>query len=80
MLLFKRKRGEGFVIQPKQSDEQLNNQGHCTEPYFSKPIRVQILGVRNGIVSVGIEADNELLVLREELLPARKAKDVLEID
>ena len=76
MLLLKRKRGEGFTIRPKQSDEQLT--GSASEQYFKTPIRVQILGVRNGIVSVGVEADGNLLVLREELLSIQKTEALLE--
>lgn len=80
MLLFKRKRGETFVIQPRQFLQNLNAAGCCGEQYFRTPIRIHILGVRSGVVNVGIEADSNLLVLREELLSEKQGADASEAD
>lgn len=80
MLLFKRKRGETFLIQPRSSVRNLNAAGSRGEQYFRTPIRIHILSVRSGVVSVGIDADNDLLVLREELLSEKKDLNVPKAD
>ncbi len=78
--MFKRKRGETFLIQPRRFEPALKAAACCGEQYFSIPIRIHILSVRSGVVSVGIEADDDLLVLREELLSAKTPSDDPKVD
>jgi len=67
MLKLTRKRGEGFKI---------GKEGFL----LGDRIHIKVLGVENGIVTVGIDAPRDLSILRDEVIARiekeRRSKDV----